>query len=1118
MTVLFNIRTITFYEIKSLKRSTIFKTFLALQGLLLLWLLFTFLRMGTFRSIHAFPPITPYIFTIYLNVFQTIAFIFVTSHVFHSDSMQDSTKALYPRPFLNIGYVLGKVLGIVALFVITDIFCYSLLLVFHSVFLKSQPVFTTYIFYPLIIIFPTMIFTCGLAAWMVVMFRNQVITIVLLLGLILSLFTITGIRYPFLDDITGTNLPLFYSQFTGFGNAFSISLQRGMYVVLGLGFVLFAGVFYSRNRLTQSIRMNITTFCLAALCFICAGYAGKMYLYNQFTGRELRNRMRAIEQTMPESSPLMLSDCRLDLVHTDDSIAVVSNLCIKNISQQAVDTYTFRLNPGLDVQSVEQNGQIVPFERKIHILSINPSISLNPGEIDSLKITYSGTIDENACYIDIDEKQHERPNRKLRMTIDKRYSFITPEYVLLTQECNWYPTPFKLAKPREFILPRRDFTHFQLTVNTDSTLTAISQGEPVITAPGHFSFAPEYPLTQISLVIGDYTKQSTTVDGIEYGVYARKGNDYTRGLEKLTEKKLHEAIKDLKREYEFEIHLPYPFHRLYLVEVPVQFLAYNRDWNLTPDFVQPEQVFINEKGFLSMDYPFYKISGNMNETTIKTEGEKQYNKFNTSIKGLILGSSRRYAIGQRDRFNAKSISLTVDNYSTILPSFSYNYNIYPNLYPYAYYLSSEKHPFIDLLMQYYLRSKLGYGGYAVYEWMYGAAREDVITYKLSSRFTVNELLEKPEYSYIMPNILKSKTDALFAALQIKAGMSHEEFDAFLEDFLAENRFESIPAEKMFEKLPSDAMTNMSEYFDDWQNNTKLPKFSISDAYYTPIVIDNKEQIFYSFAVQNCGEASGVIQTEIQDLDNFQNTVIKLILLEKNQAKRIGIISQVKSYHYQIAFRTRNALNKRVFWATPRKKRIKKSEIFEGERIINVPVQSTSPDTIIVDNADPGFQIVSQPQLGFIRRLLANDKPEMIELVGFNYRSPSQRWREGVADYFYGNMETSARYTAAGNGSGKVAWTALITEPGEYDVYYYTPPPNQMLEPHPFKEIYTVQDLHFIINDDTGTHDVVLEADKTNQRWSLIGTYSFSDTTSTIELTNQSKGRTVYADAVKWVKK
>ena len=64
----------------------------------------------------------------------------------------------------------------------------------------------------------------------------------------------------------------------------------------------------------------------------------------------------------------------------------------------------------------------------------------------------------------------------------------------------------------------------------------------------------------------------------------------------------------------------------------------------------------------------------------------------------------------------------------------------------------------------------------------------------------------------------------------------------------------------------------------------------------------------------------------------------------------------------------------------------------------------------------------------------------------------------------------------------------------------------------------IADLNFRIYHDDGTDDISLDVGNAETGWTYLGTYYLSEGTAQVELSDKSKGRIVYADAVKWVKK
>jgi hypothetical protein len=109
------------------------------------------------------------------------------------------------------------------------------------------------------------------------------------------------------------------------------------------------------------------------------------------------------------------------------------------------------------------------------------------------------------------------------------------------------------------------------------------------------------------------------------------------------------------------------------------------------------------------------------------------------------------------------------------------------------------------------------------------------------------------------------------------------------------------------------------------------------------------------------------------------------------------------------------------------------------------------------------------------------------------------------------------YKKTGEGLEKVRWTAEIPSDGDYDIFFYTPG-YRSFPRDPVQKKPLVQDFHFIISRSGGTEEKTLDLQKTEDGWTYLSTCTLNKGTATVELSDKSNGRIVYADAVKWVKK
>src|SRR5690606_7285432 len=127
------------------------------------------------------------------------------------------------------------------------------------------------------------------------------------------------------------------------------------------------------------------------------------------------------------------------------------------------------------------------------------------GQEARVRIQYQGSLIESAAHLEVDQKRYESANNYFTFSSQKKYAFLRPGYVLLTNDVLWYPDTeigYNRVSPSS---QRRSFVDFELTVNTAEGLVAVSQGDPVITG-NTYHFKPKHPLPQISLAIGHYEK------------------------------------------------------------------------------------------------------------------------------------------------------------------------------------------------------------------------------------------------------------------------------------------------------------------------------------------------------------------------------------------------------------------------------------------------------------------------------------------------------------------------------------------------------------------------------------------------------------------------------------
>ncbi|MBN1290404.1 MAG: hypothetical protein JXB48_01070 [Candidatus Latescibacteria bacterium] len=1108
MTIFSHIWAVIKYETINISKSTVFRLYVVFLALFLALVSF---MLNNFELTSIVPAI-PYHILYLLNLFQTLFCIFISIEVIAQDFAFDTAQTLFVRPFTNACYVIGKVTAIVLLFLAGD---YSVLLyanIFLFVFRGIPPDVLNFIISPLIMAFPACLFITGFSFLCFTVIRNRALTTSLLVFLFLLTFHFRN-KGLFLYDFMGFYTSWVYSGFVGFGAPGKILFYRGLFCIWGLTLTFSAIFFYF--RLFQSGLVKWGSCALVLVLVTANSLLILHHVADRNNNVAQRSEMNILNKEFSSQPCAKITDYKLHVFHNRKKIDVTANIALENATQSTLDEYIFNLNPGFSIHSITQNGKELTFSREHHIVRIQPLQTLSAGERDSLEICYTGTIDEECCYPDIEETLRNQTIWHSALPFEKRFCFVTPDYVLLTAENLWYPAsgvPYNAVFPNSHL---KNFATYGITVKTKDGLTAISQGECHTTPEGTFVFTPEQPLSQISLIIGRYDRKTVTVDSVEYSVYYKPGHDYfTNPLSELGDN-LEQVIRTHKNYIEHELNRDYPFKRFSLIEVPLQFLALKRFWTVQPETVQPEQVFLPEKGvFLGWaDFGHNKSMGKWFKwQKITSPQEQQSIMLSDFIQNNFYENDNHRAYFRRYKKINEKFGFSLQKLSFVT-SFEHDYNIFPEYYSFCNHIVSEENRYLDYAVGTYLRSKLN---------NQQESKNYELVNPILAHSTIDEALANPRNKDIAYEILQCKAKSLIQLVGGKTG--YDSFETFLAEYLDDNRFKTAPEKDFVSALNREFGIEMQAELENWLNTDRLPSFIISDASYYDHENENKSHV--TFTIFNPEPVSGIFSMSNSILNQnlgFYHPMrsyeeIKYFSLNGGQTKRIGVNIEKRNVKWlKINTYLSNNCPNIIFPNTITKRFSKPPETTDFESIIETLPSLNNPNEIIVDNDDPGFEIVSQPDKSVLMKLLNisnNTQDEYLE-EGWLRDLPG-RWLPAVDWNFYGSIKKTAYIIKSGSGKHKVTWTTEIPEKSRYDIYYFTPDVNNNFY-LPYNQ-KLVKDLHFTIYCDDMTDEKTLDLQETKEIWSYLGTYDLPKGTSIVELSDKTDGKGIYADAVKWEKK
>jgi hypothetical protein len=1101
------------YEIITLLRGWFFRIFAGLSIVLFVALnIIWFSGAVPFvpRIFYGFSAAIPYANMILLNMIQIAVIIFMASDFFKRDRKFSTAEVYYIRSMTNANYLLGKAMGVFILFMILNILILIIALVIHLIFNDTSFNYIPYILYPVLLSFPSFVFIIGLSFLSMQLLKNQAIVVLLLLGYYAgSLFFLYDVFY-YIFDFVGFKIPFAYSDFVGLANFKLVLLQRGLYFSLGIVCILISILLFPRlsqsRRLKQIIIGNLVVFSFISI------YSAISYLDFYSSRNQLRSRMIELNNRYSDKKDLTPVSCKIDFYHWGNSYRATTSYIFKNLTDSDMDHYLFSINPGLQVEIVKQNNTNLQFTQEDHIINIKPGNSLQPGLIDSIQITYSGNINEAACYLDVEDYENQNSFGLWLFQSARKHAFLNDNYVLLAPESMWYPRPG--LPPGTNFLNRinRHFIDYELEVHSKPNMIPLSQGNREEITQGHFKFNPEYPLSDLTLIVGEYVEKSIMVDSINYELYHLSDHNYYEDYFTEIGDTLSDVIREFVQDYEVRLNLEYPFKRLSLIEVPIQYYVYPRIWTIAQDVVVPEQIWFQENGASIRGADFGQLKRSMdwrldrsNQTI--TEKETQLTILKTFLNSTLGGQS---SSGMR--------------FGGPMAEYMPNYNLFPNYYTYVTYLEGSEWPILNSALEAFLSDRVHESIEDMPRWRMGGITDPEKVSQALSKKSLADYLTSIEDKEILPELIKQKGAFLIKLLQNELGL--EAFNSYLSTTIKNSRFEQLKYNDFFSNLSLRPDFDIESYLSSWYYDKILPAYVVRDIEFHKVYDGDRIRTQVKFKTFNTESTDGLLEVSFRysrrgrgfDMANAnENLETNIYRINGNQNKQVGLLLDDEPRALNINFLL--ARNLPLVYTT----RFEKAELeenktpFEGEKIIYEKAVLTSPDEIIIDNDEEGFEIYNPPYNSLLKRWIhsGEEQEDENEFEPLWWWNPPHQWRPIKSATYFGTYVHSAYYTRPGDGSKYVSWNAKIKTSGIYDVYVYMFNTDEFRRRRERNDMFG--DFNYQVHHDGGVEKVAFSIDGAPPGWNFLGSWYFSEGVAKVVLTNESSARFVIADAVKWVK-
>ncbi len=1123
MRAIHNIIAVAKYESKTLFRSWFFRIFSILSLVFVFFYNFaTQTGIGFPNSdMIALPSMIPFTNLYIINLAQAVIAVFLASEFLKQDKKLDTTEVVYMRSITNADYVIGKTLGNIWVFVMLNVIALGMVAIFNMASPYTRFNLLPYIYYFLLISIPTLIFIMGFSFFLMSVIKNQAVTFLVLLGYIAATLFYLQNKFHYIFDYMAFKLPMTWSEMVGFSNLKEILIHRGIYLFLGLGFICITILLLQRLSQSKFVREVVMTFAAIFLGF--GVILGFIYVSNINSEEHHRTEMVALNNHNAAMKQIMVQSCDIDLEHLGDQISATATLQLKNTEKEEMREFVLTLNPGLEVTQLTG----ARFTRELQLIRIQSDKALQSGDSMKISVQYKGKIDESFCYLDQTPLQLETWKNSGNGVTDKKHAFITPNYLLLTPETHWYPTSGISYSSKGLNWLSTQFSQFKLRVKTGKGLTVFSQGKKTEDPNGTTLFEPESPLTQVSLAIGQYETRSVKVDNVTYTLSFFKGHNTFDQYFKVLTDSIVPVIRDLKKSWEIKIHREYPYQRLQLIEIPAQFCSFNHSWTSAGEQVQPETVYLPEGGLklsganFAMSKRFATQQGRDRDNQTISPRETEANYLKRFVNDTFFSSKVNNMNFSGIRIGGTGGGPQITNVVDILNP----YFIFPNYYNYLNFISSAKYPITNRVVESYLSKSATEGANGFMRSMMGLSGDEKGNIALQNR-SFADILEKQDDPDILNNVVQTKSGFLFALM--KGAVGPEKFDDFIRTFLEDRKFKSTPVEELNKEMRNNFKLDLDQYLPNWYTAAALPGYILIDTKAFKIQKDDQIKTVVTFVLTNTENISGAITVTFR-IGGFSgggrrmmggggstdDNIEKTIVIGPKESKRLTFLLNRDPRMMTINTYASHNLPSTLSQRFDKLEIDPKGEGSDKEEVIPY-TDGSEPREIIVDTEDKEFRLIQPVSKSFLKQLFTPEsKDNDLKYKGMNLWNPEVEWTLTTNEQFYGKQIRSAYYCKGGTGDRKAIWSVPIKDGGYYKVYAYIPKirfgfnrdgGNQPEETYNYNVTY-----------DDGVDHPVVKPDPRESTWVEVGTYHFSSDSAKIELTNNSKAKTVYADAIKLVK-
>ena len=1078
------------------------------------------------------------VMSFYLMAIFLLGLIFLAFDVRARDERERMAEVLDSRPLSNVELLVGRSLGLVLMAWAPVLVVAVALQTFGVVALAfdwylGEPVEPYSLVGFILNALSVFALWCVVVVLLAVLLRNRLVVVLaalILLGLqFWIVFRMPFYLQPALGVFAGFTIAsdLVPSLSTGAG-----VVQRVAVWILTAGLLALAAAFHPRPDEGSKIRRIAFGAGLVAVAGFMVGT-----LTSQATAGVERRAVWLAAHEERRDDPRVDVQAIAGTVRIDPGRQIELDLEIRVQAppDRQLDTLLFTFNPGLTVERVTAGGTDASWTHASGLLEIAPSSPLAPGAATAVQLVASGAPDTSFGYLDSERDLQTgsfMDSQIVLLGIDA--GIFSSRYVALMPGLGWLPhagSDVPTGDPRTH---PADYFDVDLEVEVPAEWFVAGPGRRQVLGldaggdTARFRFHPGAPVPHVGLLASRFERRAMHVAGIELEILVHPKHD--RNLEFFAdaadaiENRVGELLTDAEK-----LGLPYPYGGLTLVESPTGLRGYGGGWRMDTTQAMPGVLLLRENSFTTSRFEFeFRDPESFADrdgglARAKVEAIERFFENDVSGGNLFLGGSRNFLLFQTgaEGEGALALNFVVDELVNQLLTGRPGY--------FSAFIFDQESSFV--IMETVLAMVSGNMD-SVADAMLDAAsnRPSVWDRALDTSMADLEPTENPKQSL---NVLALKSRAI--ARSILDGIGRDKTAALLAELLARYRGGHFTGDDLAQ-IARELDADLDPLIGDWLHEATLPGFVTSSVVVERLVDTERGMPRYQTRVhvRNDESTPGLLRlryaTEGEETQATRWDQTEPIRLAGHESIEIGVLSSTPPR--ELWLQPYLSLNRQdVQLIVPRvdAEEQVRAEPFLGGR----PSQWRPAETadIVIDDLDAGFSVETDDEQDGVRLGgglasffvppvdMDQGLPEANELFG-----STAEWSRREQSSSWGKYRHTIAIVDDGSGTKRAVFTADLPHSGRWRLAYHLPMlTNQRREASgPGVQINIQLGLAGVL----GTYDLTLIAGGEERSlefdgaaaeagWNDLGVFELSKGEARVEVSDQTSGRRVIADAVRW---